>query len=510
MWMKAGAIDQSWTRKIIEAKEQITQKEESKKFGTPNLMAAPPVETISLTPTEILSSGRFKAQEMPGRTFQLAGIERNKETSVYQMLTEGNASTADEARRNIEAKYKSLNQRMQELVGTQVRVQVSRDQAARTNSTGDILTLIPGVNKEFFRSEIGDQDQQGMAAHLRGTSTTRTLGNTWYGIVSQEPPFPAGWLKNKLLPIHDPVSYYQQFQTLMPKIGMWEDPWSSYIKPWARGWMDWATPGDYVPNEFRERQEVDRRFQILEYAKAKKNLRENSGDPYLRDYFQKMVKRTPIGINTRSPRDLTLYARGAVPPQERDFIESLSSLTSTSDRVRALELVSPALGNILTNRWKMYLGGEEFNTPEMQGFSRIYNPSTFPARFQGGAANLPDNDWAGFSPMINTDAVKIRYLDRIGENIHNHGFWESQQRQYNWQFPNIAVPEIFSSGPPRFDSFEHGMLSNNVHVRRQSTIGYGSSNNIQINYKKNSSPFFKSTMKNNDYRYTSRTYSVGI
>lgn len=513
MWMKAGAIDQYWSRQVIEAKSRVDQKQESKRFGTPNLMEAPPIEPITVTPTEVLSSGRFRAAEFPQQTFQLAGIERKKETSIYKMLSSANAASVDEARAKVEELHGNLSDRMQAMIGRQVEVQVSRDQAAKFNSTGDVLAIVPGLNQNFFRSGIGASDQPGMAAHLRGGPVTRVLGNAYYGVASQDLPFPFGWPKNKLLPVRSPVDDYYQFQVQGSKISRWEDPIGSFAVPWARSWVNWALPGDQVPDSFRDRQEIDRRFQALEYIKASRGLMDAraGGDSNQVKYWQKRMEQTPAGLNTASPRSLILYGHSSVAPWERGYIDSFENLTSTADRERAIQLASPALGNVLMNKWSMRQR-EEFDSPTLETASQFYKPGQFKqAALAGvsGSPNLPGHDWAGWHPQVDLNAVKIRYLDRTGEDYHHFGMWESQQRQFNRLFPDIDVPDVMDLGNVRINAFDDNMRRESNTYQSSTYSGYGMTPEVDIYQRVSSLPVFKSSLRKQDYRLSSSLYRLG-
>lgn len=513
MWMKAGVLDNSWTRKVIETKAQLDEKMESRQFGTPNLAYSPELETIAVTPTKVLGGGRFKVQEFPDRTFQVAGIQGKRETAVYNVLASANANTVEQARSIVETQQSRLKQAMSQNLNRTISVQIARDQASRYSDTGATMALVPGLSQEFFDSPIGDKKQLGVAGHLRGSPLLRGASNAYYNLVTQQPPYMFGWAKNKLLPIRTPLQDYKQFNLQMSRIGDWENPVSGFLGPWATSTIDWFTPGDYVPQSARDRQELQRRFDAVKYIKMQKGLQwaRSLGDGKLIDYFKGQMARTPAGLNTYNPRQVLLYGYGSVPNTEKWYVNSLSNLQTTEERERALNLASPALGNVLMAKWRQRLPfGESFESDQMKIYNDFFSPRKFSNYALSGVVNskgLPGEDWVGWDPRVSLDAAKLKFLERTSEDIHNFGLWENQRRQYAAQFPDLEAPDFFDMGEPTFANGMQFSSQNDLRFNVNQLFGYGIQGNQRVVYQQNRLPSMVRSFRDNDFRFGSRLYA---
>jgi len=511
-WMKAGVLSDEWSRKVIDAKARVQERMASRNLGTPNLMAAPVTETLTGTVTRVTGPGTFRLAEYKGQTFRLAGIHSGRESVVHQMLADKNASTVEQARAKTEQLYSSLKQRMQALQGQQIQVQVARDEAARYKDR-QVQAIVPGISEQFYETALGARKEPGLAAHLRAGPITRALGSTWYDIASTQPPFPFGWLKNKLIGVRTPVEDYYQFQVQTQRVGMWESPVQSYLKPWVRSWANWVTPGDNIPQEELDRRTVDQRFGAMKYLKARMNMAQAAarGDIERTKYFEKEAKGTPLGINVASPRDIMLHGYKSLPESERRYLETFKGLTDTGERARALNLVSPSMGYLLTNYWSSQIPSGQFTSPAMIEPSGMYPPDVFRGNVLADLlanVQLPGKDWQGWDGRVNLNAAKTKYIERIGEDIHNFGMWESDVRQYERQFPDLPVPDILDLPNNPSTIFQENMhrlgLTSQV---LGYNFGYGGRNNQNFTYRVPAFHDQYNAYRSQDYRLVSSLYN---
>jgi len=514
MMFSAGAVDVSWGKRIAEAKNRIQEKEQSKLLGTPNLVKAPPTETLQLTPTKILDTGAFFVKEQPGKTFRLAGFDDKRDSAAYRMVAAHNASSVEEAMANIDQARSTIKGKLESLVGKTIPMVLSTDQATRFTG-GQVNTFVPGVSESLYRSDAWDPKEVGLAALMRGNAATRAAGGFWYDVMSKTPPFPLGYLKNKLMPVRSAIDDYQEFQVKSQKVAVWEHPIEGYVKPWLRGWADWLTPGDYVPGEFREKQEIDRRFGALKYLKAKMGADAAlaAGDKENALSFKNMMKRTPAGISRGDPKTIDMYGRAALSEWERPYFESMKGIQTSEERARALGIVSPTLGFMLSSYWKQqmpkYMG---FENKDLQSYELTHSPQAF-QRYAlqdvVGAKNLPGKDWSGFDARINMNAVKIKYLENEGLNIHNFGLWESQRDQYHRQFPDIEIPQIMEFGPSKVGLLDTIVSRAGLDSQSLVAMGYGGNSASNVVYRQSYVNQRLEAKRRQDYRLVSSLYGIG-
>ena len=441
-WSRAGVLDDSWKQQVLESSVRKERRATSKSFGVKNLFAEPGVVPVNATISKVTSPTTFQTEEYP-YTFRVAGIETSTKKLYTQQLESANSQTYSEAEQKVREARLNTKEKLQALVGQQVQLQISADQASRYVG-GKVMALVPGINPG---STLRSTDQEGLAAYTRGTAATRAAANLYYGAASVEPIDPiTGWLKNKLMPVRSPVEDYYKFQVLSNRFGMWETPYESYVKPWMRNIPGSAT--DYIPAETEQRRKTFRDFETLKYLKTAHSaeMARKAGDTQLAEQFEGDLKRTFLGMNPRSPREASLYTRQAVSPAERDYIEQFKNLRTTSERNRALNLVPEESQYLLANLWQQDLPrGVHFEDPNLSSAARRYSPYEYPKEALGGfleTHSVPEKEWAGWDPRVAMDASKIKWIDNHGDNIHNYGLWESEKRRYGRQFPNITAPDL--------------------------------------------------------------------
>jgi len=236
-----------------------------------------------------------------------------------------------------------------------------------------------------------------------------------------------------------------------------------------------------------------------------------AGDMERVSYFQKEAKKTPLGINAASPRDIMLYGYKALPESESRYLESFKQLKTTEQRARALRLASPTMGYLLTNYWQAQTPSGKFSDPFMEQKAQEFTPATFRQNVLTdlmASVQLPNRSWEGWDPKVNLNAARTKYIESIGEDIHNFGLWESDVRQYERQFPELPVPELLDIPSSPVVTFNENVARLGLTSQVLGyNFGYGGRNSQQIHYNYPRHHDIYASYYNHDYRITSSIYN---
>ena len=491
-WQKAGLLDEFWEKQVALAQHQIDEQRKNRLSSTPNLMQAPKLTEMLVTVEDVTSPGYLHTKELE-YPIALAGVNYSLNSAAADLVASSNAKTINEARRKVKASYKSLKTRLEELKGETIRIQIARDEAARFKDQ-KLLAIIPSVSDTIVDTPIWDKDQLGVAAHLRAGRVRRTLGNLYYGLVTQRVPPPLGWAKNKLLPIRSPIQEYVQFEAQMPQVALWDKPIEHFIKPWITETIDFLTPGDFLPPSFRHRQEVATQFEALSYMKSMvgSELASMYGDRELQKHYELRAKKTVFGLNVNNARELMTGGYAAAGPVDKKYLESFEQLTSTEERLKALSLVSPTTKPILAAKYKKHIPFSELTyTDDYQRSLAEYTSYNYKQNLLAEAAanmNIPSPNWAGWDPRVNVNGLKVRYLDSTGEDIHSYGLWESDYFNQQAFFPDVELPSNLLEGFPAYDQLSLTFSKKNARLIAQRLRHSGTYNqSVRLEYYRNRS-----------------------
>jgi hypothetical protein len=85
---------------------------------------------------------------------------------------------------------------------------------------------------------------------------------------------------------------------------------------------------------------------------------------------------------------------------------------------------------------------------------------------------MPREDWIGWHQDVDMSDVKVRYVDRIGSDLHDYGLWESDLRKSNGQpFLEGSEDFAFTDGSLRFSNMRsevYNMLGSSTNAPKLS------------------------------------------
>lgn len=277
---------------------------------------------------------------------------------------------------------------------------------------------------------------------------------------------PAGKLVHKRTAVED----YRKTQLGGSDMALWDTPLESFIKP-AINDSARTLDKNYESQNVKEDRRFSEYFDKLEYVKQRRANRSalSSGDQEAAQEARSKASRTRVGSRASRMDDDTgiLQAMLSMEKDDRPYFGSFSSAKGEK-RDEILDIVSDDIAPIYAKIWnrkdildKVTAAGgsnEEAryavnrqadleqqnqissNREEFDRFMSSKAPgdnTSFSEHIAEKSAEayiedtggMPDQDFSGWDPRIDTKKVKLRALQLGGDDFYKHGFWKSDTNE---------------------------------------------------------------------------------
>ena len=175
----------------------------------------------------------------------------------------------------------------------------------------------------------------------------------------------------------------------------------------------------YIPGTVQAQREVGRYFDQLQYQKSLMLYEQTGNEEYLEEARSTMTGLIPTDLSRKS---WSRFYR-ATPYLEKPFVIPFLQEKDPDERSEILKIVSPDVSNVLRIKWA-----------KMDGLQEDLNVNERHLR------EVPDPDWAGWSPEVNLDDVELKTVENLGFDAHDFGLgWSDQMRRIR-NSPNIPGP----------------------------------------------------------------------
>jgi len=222
-------------------------------------------------------------------------------------------------------------------------------------------------------------------------------------------------------------------------------------------------------NEIRRRS-MEEYFDSLEYLKYNK-LADKAGEQgniALANRLRRMSKRTMVGLDYS--QDTTSFykaAYSALPKPDRQYLQAFIQV-DPGKRPEVLDKVPDYMQPILMRLWKDPKSeADAGKLSRVDQNNRAHQAALSYVNSHGG---VPDDDSMVWHPDISIEDVKLKTIKNLGADIHNFGFWGTDERDLERTRPYIK-PLPFSYNTNTYQSnrlnFTNNMLQygfSNVYV----------------------------------------------
>lgn len=370
--------------------------------------------------------------------------------------------------------------------------------------------------KKVFQEYKTDDDVSGIS--LWG----RVLGSVWETTAhNSELPTerltffrPAGKLLHQRTAIED----YRKTQLSEGDVALWNKPYKHFVRPFIEDSYKMLDE-NHVPDHIQQKRNVDDYFNALEYYKQMKIYRENvDNNPVLANQAKRSAYRTTYGalasgLDSQSEVEA---AYTSLSDNERVYFASFVNARQ-SDREEIEKIVDQNTAKMYRMLWRRKDAIEEgIDTSsvieqEEQDLIRS-NIGTYKAYTNSGSKNIgisfreylqeqkaralieeatgmPDENFAGWDPRIDTKDIKLRSLQISKEDVREYGFWKNDEEsvlrnkailnedQVTTQIKAImntrARKEFHSYNIIKQEMFDNGIIAHNI---RFSNTGFGEQN----------------------------------
>lgn len=256
-----------------------------------------------------------------------------------------------------------------------------------------------------------------------------TLSAYWLGLKKLGRSIPTEHLypispSHKFMGPADPISEYKSYELLDKPFKQWSNPFADYMKPTYNRIMDIATFGNFIPREFKQRAHIEQYFQELQYKKnqvlqQKAQLSAQQGDLENASYYRSGVRPTMFEISPYSERE-ELYPT-MLPNQQKYFSAFIDS--NITDRRKILNMVPSQMQTMLKAQWQNQQLADQNNFDAISELQRK-EPTIVPQY----ASDMPRQDFVGYAPGVDLNAVKTKVMTNLGRNIRDHNLWKEDER----------------------------------------------------------------------------------
>jgi hypothetical protein len=248
------------------------------------------------------------------------------------------------------------------------------------------------------------------------------------------------------------IERYEYERLYGTPLAFWDEPVRDWIRPsfysalhllGYDGKPVWRKEAD-ATNEYFDKLEFVKYMQLADRAAE-------AGDGRAAAQFRWQASQTRVGVN---PMGSPLSIYWALPAEERSYFNSFVQTTDHNERKRILEMVPSDMGNLYRSLWSRI----DSSDPSLYGTSTVIDQSYMrnqltQAQTEMSGYPMPSPDWIGWHEDVDMSDVQVRYVDRIGADLHDYGLWESDMRKSKGQpFLEGSEDFLFTDGSLRFSN----------------------------------------------------------
>lgn len=208
---------------------------------------------------------------------------------------------------------------------------------------------------------------------------------------------------------------------------------------WDEPIRDWLRPSFYSalnllgyegkPLWRQEADAVNQYFDQLEFIKymSLADQATQAGNGRVAAQMRWLASQTKQGVN---PQGAPLSIYWSLPTEERSYFNSFAQAQSENERNRILEMIPGDQVHLYKALWARQDAGDptlyETDTNIDQKYMDAQRAST-------NIYPMPGPDWIGWHQDVDMSDIQVRYVDKIGADLHDYGMWESGLRKSEGQ-----------------------------------------------------------------------------
>lgn len=321
-----------------------------------------------------------------------------------------------------------------EFVQVREKMYQRRAQGITTNSENALMDSVDMLYNERLSGITMDQVHKNaiefglLSQATQGAyETAQTIVRK--GVAPVEYMIPAGFRPvQKLMSDRDMIEQYEYERLYGNQFAFWDKPVRDWFRPafystanimGFEGKPLWRQEAD-ATQEYFDRLQFQKSMMLAQQARMQGN-----GEATRKHLID--ANKTRYGINPQASA-MSIYM--ALPEAEKKFFDAFSSTTDERERRRILEMVPRDHQELYQSVWQRADAGDaSLYVGSVANFDENNLTQKFYDLQAGGLGGpQPPVDWIGWRDDVQLDDIQLKYIDNIGQEIHDYGYWESQRR----------------------------------------------------------------------------------
>ena len=235
----------------------------------------------------------------------------------------------------------------------------------------------------------------------------------------------------KLMSDRDSIEEYEYSRLYGTQFAFWDKPIKDWFRPAFYSAIDFMDPLN-IAGKPLWRREADAQqgfFDKIEFRKQMQlaSIAQMEGRSGAEQFHQKMAAQTRYGVNPNADA-MSIYM--TLPDSEKKFFDSFS-MANTKERKRILEMIPADQAQLYKAVWKRVdQGDQSLYVGSDAAVSEAHLGKQFHGlREQEYGRMMPGEDWIGWHEDVNIDDIEVKYIDSLGKDLHEYGYWHSAHRK---------------------------------------------------------------------------------
>jgi hypothetical protein len=443
------AMSESEAAMVEATEEQVAARKQRKDFSQYRFQADA-MRAKEVTVTEVISPTRVRVRELKNMIVELQGVGA------------------------IKNKQRALEIANQQLLGERVRLHYpgTDERAFDMVVAGGRMKAVAEVNGQEYQQTLVDSgvamgkplkdefSARGMPLRERlvGAGVEKILHGMNTPLEFLTPFSPASKFINQKSPLEE----YAASEAVGTSSAFWDKPIQNFISPAINmaGYRAGLSGVSSAAQKVRDTQEYFDMVQWVKYQRLEQEAR-TQGNYVNAASYAAQKKRTMFGVDAfGSPAEIMR----ALPRNERDYFQAFVESQTEAERQEIMKLVPPNERRIYAAQWARQMS-EAAEAKKAAGIDRgeadELLATTQTLRFSGGfdystsledqwrnetggrvpyqdwirskkaaeyfkTHSLPDPEWVGWNPAVDTEDIKMKYVESMAADFHDYGLYQSR------------------------------------------------------------------------------------
>lgn len=316
------------------------------------------------------------------------------------------------------------------------RMYVRRSQGITTDAENAMMDSVDRLYNERITRDFDRVDPNALEVPILSNITQGVQYQAQKfirkGVAPVEYMIPGGFRPvQKLMSDRDMIEQYQYERMYGSQFAFWDKPITDWFRPAFYSAIDFMDPLDIVGKPLWRR-EADAQaafFDKLEFQKqmqlaSRAGMEGRSAD---QRFYQNMAAQTRYGVNPQADA-MSIYM--TLPDSEKPFFDAFS-MAGPSERSKILSMIPKDQHHLYKAIWERADRGDpSLYVGSQTAASDSYLSKQFHSLQEQGLGNMmPGTDWIGWHEDVNIDDIEVKYIDNLGKDLHEYGYWHSAVRQ---------------------------------------------------------------------------------